>query len=241
MEKSLILVIEDTPDVRALIEDTLDAQGYEVVTAANGQQALAVLRVRKPQTVLLDLVLPDGDGLALIAEIRKFGRTPIIIVSGKGGVIDKVVGLEMGADDYLTKPFDVSELSARVKASVRRYRESQGAASGEVKAARVLRFEQFLLDEMQYQVFDSGGASCGLTTSEFQLLQVLVRAPNRVFSREQLLDAMKCGDLDINDRAIDTQIARIRRKLGDGRENDIIKTVRNVGYMLACDTGEVRQ
>lgn len=236
MEKSLILVIEDRPEIRALIVTTLENNGYSVIEASSGHETLSQLRVRKPDMILLDLALPDTDGLNLISSIRKLTAAPIMVVSGKGNIIDKVVGLEMGADDYISKPFDLNELKARVRASVRRYKAAQDEGASN-PARRRIRFDGWMLDEAQYQAFDRQGISCGLTTTEFKLLAVLVRSPQQVFSREQLLEAISNEDLDINDRAVDSQVNRLRKKLGDdAKDPQLIRTVRSIGYMLACDT-----
>ena len=237
MNKSSILVIDDNPEICSLIEKTLEQNGYAVFKAASGIEAQHILRVKKVVTILLDLQLPDGDGLALIANIRKLSTAPIIVISGKGSTIDKVVGLEMGADDYIAKPFDLHELSARVKASLRRYMNAQSPSEESAATPNKVRFAGFILDASKFEVFAADGKSCGLTTMEFQLLQVLVNAPNRALSRVQILDAVRADNPHISDRAIDIQITRIRKKLGvNAKDSQIIKTIRNIGYMLACDT-----
>ncbi len=237
MNKSVILLVDDDADIRQLVEHALAQNGYEVLTAGDGMQARHHLRARKADTILLDLQLPDGDGLALMADIRKLSDAPIIVISGRGATVDKVVGLEMGADDYLSKPFDMHELAARVKASVRRHVNTQ--AKEETKSAKPvkIRFGGFTLDTGKFDVFDAAGKSCGLTTMEFQLLEVLAKAPHRAMSRAQILDAVRADNPNISDRVIDIQITRIRKKLGPAAQDaDIIKTIRNIGYMLACDT-----
>lgn len=236
-----ILVIDDNPEIRSLVEHSLDQNSYTVYQASNGLEAQHILRAKKVSTILLDLQLPDGDGLALIATFRKLSDAPIIIISGKGATIDKVVGLEMGADDYMAKPFDLHELSARVKATVRRYVNAQPLTEASQAQHKKTRFSGFVLDAGRFEVFDAAGKSCGLTTMEFQLLQVLVEAPNRALSRTQILDAVRADNPNINDRVIDTQITRIRKKLGDGAgAPEIIKTIRNIGYMLVCDTESIQ-
>jgi two-component system OmpR family response regulator len=238
MVQETILVIDDNAAIRTAIRTALEQNGYSVFAAADGQAALAILRAKKVATVLLDLVLPDADGLDLIAQIRKLTEAPIIIISGKGTLIDKVVGLEMGADDYLGKPFEVQELNARVRASVRRYKSQLDAARMKASAplARV-RFAGRVLDEAKCQAFDAAGRSCNLTASEFRLLLAFVKSPNRVLTRALILDVVRHDSPNTNDRAIDIQIGRLRKKLGDDAKNpQIIKTVRYMGYMFSCET-----
>lgn len=232
-----VLVIDDNAEFRNLIRLSLENSGYTVFAASNGQESIHILRAKKVDTVLLDLVLPDGDGLSLMSEIRKHSDAPVIVISGKGSLVDRVVGLEMGADDYLGKPFQMEELNARVKAGIRRYKKQVATQENNRKEQHdKIRFDGFLLDAAQFQVFDPDGESCALTSSEFQMLHVLVRNANHVMTRVQILDAFRTDNLSINDRAIDIQVARIRKKLGDDpKDPKIIKTVRGVGYMLACN------
>lgn len=239
MTKPTILVIEDNAGVRDLIRKSLERDGYTVFTASGGEEALRILRVKATDAILLDLVLPDADGLGLISGIRQSTDAPVIVVSGKGALVDKVVGLEMGADDYLSKPFEVTELLARVKANVRRYQGKVGAPKKKDAAPRRLRLRGLIFDSGKVQVFRKDGKSCKLTAMEFRLLEALVGAPNRVLSREQLLEKARAENFNVNDRAIDIQIARVRRKIGDGKSNPLIKTVRGAGYMLACETEEL--
>ena len=192
--------------------------------------------------ILLDLVLPDAEGFSLIAKIRAKSKAPIIIVSGKSDTTEKVVGLEMGADDYITKPFEMRELSARIKAVLRRGSEKSndsapGAASSAASQADNISFEGWRLDRTQYQLFDPKNRSADLTTGEFKLLEALVLLPNRVLTREHLFEITRGGDFDAFDRAIDIQIGRIRKKIKDDvKSPTIIKTVRGVGYMFCGKT-----
>jgi two-component system phosphate regulon response regulator OmpR len=236
MTKPNVLVIEDNAAVRDLIRESLEDNGYVVFTASRGDEALRILRVKGTDAILLDLNLPDANGLNLIAGIRESTDAPVIVVSGKGSLVDKVVGLEMGADDYLAKPFEVTELLARVKANVRRYQGKTGGAKKESAARPRVKFGDITLDPNKFQAFRANGKSCNLTAMEFRLLEALAEAPNRVLSREQLLEKARAADaLHINDRAIDIQVARIRRKIGDDvKEGQLIQTVRGAGYMLAC-------
>jgi DNA-binding response OmpR family regulator len=238
MIKTNILVIDDNAELRNMVRVSLEQNGHSVFNASNGQEGLHLLRAKKVDTILLDLTLPDVDGLSLIAEIRKLTDAPVIVISGKGAMVDKVVGLEMGADDYLGKPFQVEELNARIKANIRRYKGTGDThKSVQQFPHERVRFSGLMLDEGKFQIFDASGNSCGLTAMEFQLLQALVKNPNCVMSRAQILDTIRADNPHINDRAIDIQVARIRKKIGDApKDPQIIKTVRGIGYMLACDT-----
>jgi DNA-binding response OmpR family regulator len=232
-----VLVIDDNAELRAAMRENLELDGYTVFAASAGAEGLNILRAKRADMILLDLGLPDGDGLALIAAIRALTDAPLLVVSGKGALVDKVVGLEMGADDYLAKPFEMKELSARVKAGIRRYR---GRPAPREAAPLRIRFGRHVLDTGRCQAFDDGGNSCDLTTMEFRLLEALVQAPQRVLTREALLDRARANNFNVSDRAIDIQITRIRRKIGDGaREPRIIQTVRGIGYVLACETEEM--
>ena len=233
------LVVDDNDQLRATIRENLELDGYTVFGASCGTEAMKILRVKKPDTILLDLGLPDSDGLALMNGIRQLSDAPVIIISGKGAWVDKVVGLEMGADDYLGKPFEMKELSARVKAFIRRYK-SRTASTTQEPPPRKFRFGRHVLDSGRCQAFDAEGRPCDLTTMEFRLLEALVAGAGRVLTREQLLDKARVDNLNVGDRAIDIQITRIRRKLGDdAKEPALIKTVRGIGYMLGCEVGEV--
>jgi DNA-binding response OmpR family regulator len=229
-----VLIVDDNDALSATLRENLEDDGYEALRAATAAEALRLLKKGAPDLILLDLLLPDGDGLSLISSIRKCTDAPIIVISGKGAWVDKVVGLEVGADDYLAKPFEMKELLARVKAGLRRYKGNQAAASD---LPLRIRFGAHVLDAAKFQAFDQAGKSCELTAMEFRLLDALVRAAGRVLSREQLLDRAREGNPDVFDRAVDIQITRLRRKMGDDpKAPKIIQTVRGIGYALACET-----
>ena len=239
MSKPTVLVIEDNAAVRDLMRESLEENGYTVFSSSSGKEAMHILRAKGVDAIILDLVLPDGDGLVLLSEIRQATAAPVIVVSGKGSLVDRVVGLEMGADDYLGKPFEVTEFLARVKANVRRFKKDAAkAAPSERKTC--IRFGALTLDPNKFDVFDPKGKPCKLTAMEFRLLEALVMSPNRVLSREQLLEKVRAEALNVNDRAIDIQIGRIRRKIGDNGKTPLIVTVRSVGYMLAGNTEPVQ-
>lgn len=238
MHKATVLTVDDDQDLQIVMRTYLENQGYQLMTAFSGAETLAKLDTAQPDIILLDLMLPDNDGLSLLTAIRAKTRAPVIVVSGKNETADKIVGLEMGADDYLTKPFEMRELSARIKAVLRRAGENDKPASNDKDAplakAKKVGFNGWTLDRQQYQLFDNTNTPSELTTGEFKLLEALVMAPNRVLSREQLFELTRAGGkFDAYDRVIDTQVARIRKKLGDDPATPaLIKTVRGVGYMF---------
>lgn len=238
-QKATVLSVDDDKNLQMVVKTYLEDDGYKVISALSGAE-LEELRGQNFDVVLLDLVLPDSEGFSLIHKIRTNSNAPIIIVSGKSDTTEKIVGLEMGADDYITKPFEMRELSARIKAVLRRTREMavpekpQGFGGGDK-----IYFDGWCLDRSQYQLFDDNGQSADLTTGEFQLLEALVLSAGRVLSREHLFELTRSGNYDSYDRAIDIQIARIRKKMGDNpRTANLLKTVRGVGYMFA---GEIRK
>lgn len=242
LHKGTVLTVDDDADLQVVMRHYLEAEGYQILSAQSGAEMLNKLEAASPDIILLDLILPDNDGLALLSQIRSKSSAAVIVVSGKDETADRIVGLEMGADDYLTKPFEMRELSARIKAVLRRTsgadapaNDKAAAGGGLAKAARIL-FGGWVLDRRQYQLFDAEGKTADLTSGEFRLLEALVSAPNRVLSREQLFELTRGGEFDTYDRAIDIQIARIRKKLQDDPKNpELIKTVRGVGYMFTGD------
>lgn len=238
MKKPVVLIVDDHIELRDTVAATLQNDGYDVAAAGSARELQGKLDAPAFDIVLLDLGLPDGDGLTLIAKIREHTDVPIIIVSGKSDMTDKVVGLEMGADDYVGKPLPLKELSSRIKAQLRRYGSMQERAKGGKKGDGTTAFGSWILDRNRMQVFKKNGSSCNLTAKEFRLIETLVDAANRVLSREQILANISPDNLDITDRAVDIQILRIRKKIGDTSEKDqVIQTVRGVGYMLASKTG----
>ncbi len=225
-----ILIVDDEADIRALLRTYLGAQGMRVSEADCGAEALRVLSRQKPDLALIDLGLPDQDGLALIRMVRDRHQIPIIILTGRGDTVDKVVGLELGADDYVTKPFDLRELLARIKTVLRRSVGSVPAGNAEV-----LRFAGFELRLGEHRLCDGVGAEIALTTGEFKLLTALARKAQRALSRDEILEATHGREAGAYDRTVDMQITRLRRKLGDDpKQPALIRSVRGVGYMLAC-------
>jgi DNA-binding response OmpR family regulator len=236
--KKHILIVDDNRDVRDTIRNALEEEGFVTSTAANGQTLLARMSGQRPDLILLDLVLPDENGLNLLAQIRQEHTVPVIIVSGKGELVDKVLGLEMGAEDYISKPFQIKELIARVKARLRNGPAPQNNSEfvpERLATKTVLRFGNWTLDRERLQVYDSEHKSANLTVKEFRLLEAFISSPNIVLTREQLLDKSRLHDFNVTDRAIDTQIARIRKKLGEEAESGLIQAVRGAGYVFNAE------
>ncbi|MEA3278149.1 MAG: response regulator [Pseudomonadota bacterium] len=235
-ESVRVLVVDDDPDVRDLLQDYLSEQGYEVVSADSGAMARQALEGDPPSAALLDVGLPGEDGLSLARYIRERFDIGIIMVSGAGETVDRIVGLEVGADDYIAKPFDPRELKARLKSVLRRYQRGAqaGAQLTETPAgSRRVAAGRCLLDLDSRQLFDQDGEEVPLTRMEFELLEVLVQRPNRPLTRDQLLNLTQNRDWDAFDRSVDIRIARLRRKIEqDPDKPQSIRTVRGVGYMF---------
>jgi two-component system phosphate regulon response regulator OmpR len=232
-----ILVVDDDPDIRELLEDYLGGQGYRVVAVANAEAMRAALANQLPDLVLLDVGLPGEDGLSLARHVREHYDVGIIMVSGAGETLDRIVGLEVGADDYVAKPFDPRELHARVKSVLRRYQQRAGAADANARspeaASRRVAFGVGFLDLDSCRLLDANGEEIPITAMEFELLKVFAERPNRPLSRDQLLNLTQNRDWDPYDRSIDIRIARLRRKIEpDPQKPTVLKTVRGMGYMF---------
>jgi len=231
-----ILIVDDEAEVRRLLEAGLKAEGYAVSEAADGAGLLAILEKRPVDLITLDVRLGGEDGFNLAREVRAKNNVPIIMISGKGDMIDRVVGLELGADDYIAKPFHMREVLARVRAVLRRY-ETQGADAARASPAeksRRFEFEGWVLDAGRRALVNPEGKDCELTTAEFNLLLLLVERPGRVLSRDELMDLLKGHDWTPLDRSIDGLVARLRKKIERGEVPQLVKTVRGVGYVFAA-------
>jgi two-component system alkaline phosphatase synthesis response regulator PhoP len=223
-----ILVVDDEPKIVELARDYLEHAGFAVVSASDGSEALARARSDTPDLIVLDLGLPKLDGLDVARALRRDSNVPIVMLSGRSDESDKLVGLELGADDYVTKPFSPKELVARVRAVLRRV-ERPAPASDIIRAADVT------LDIPRLRV-TAGTRDVELTATEFQLLAALAREPGRVFTRSQLLDAVHGVAFESYERAIDAHVKNIRRKLEpDPREPHYLQTVHGVGYRFRDD------
>lgn len=241
MKKATILTIEDDKNLQFVIQSFLEDQGYEVLTGNNGKDLLEKIQAVHVDVILLDLVLPDSDGLNLVSKIRAYTTAPVIVVSGKDDPTDKILGLELGADDYIGKPFEMRELYARIKAVLRRSgMEAQAAmeAPGKQDAKR-LAFGSWIMDRGSFSVVSATGEAANLTTAEFKLLEILLNSAGKALSRDQLFELGRGQDYQSYDRAVDIHIARLRKKLGDDPKTpQLIKTVRGVGYMF-CETVKI--
>lgn len=237
MDKTaFILVIDDDPDIRELVEEYLSAQGFEVECAADANAARAAMQRRKPDLVVLDVGLPGEDGLSMARHVRAQHDIGIIMASGAGDTLDRIIGLEVGSDDYLGKPFDLRELLARIRSVLRRYRKS-GPITQEGPPS-LLSLGHVRFDIEGRQLLDAQGSDIPLTTSEYDLLKVLVERPRRVLTRDQIMSLTHNRDWSPYDRSIDILITRLRRKVeADPATPQIIKTVRGAGYMYLPPRG----
>ena len=223
-----ILVVEDDHSIARLIRDYLERAGYGVTTVSDGGSAVAHARAERPDLIVLDLGLPGRDGLDALREIRRFAEIPVIIVTARGDETDRIVGLELGSDDYVVKPFSPRELVARVRAVLRRGERSEAGSTA-------LRISDVTIDREKMRI-EVGGEVVDLTPTEFGLVAALAAAPGRVFTRGQLLDAVHGVSFESYERAIDAHIKNIRRKIEPApAQPRYILTVHGVGYRFADD------
>ena len=235
--KQRVLVVDDEAEIREMLTEYLASHGYEVMTADGGKSMRELLAKQVPHVVLMDVNLPGEDGLTLARYVRERFDLPIIMVTAADEVVDRVVGLEVGADDYLTKPFDPRELRARIKSVLRRYRHAGAAAETAAAASRVA-FGRCTLDLDARQLLDEKNREVPLTSMEFDLLKIFAERPNRVLSRDQILNLTRNRDWDPFDRSIDIRIARLRKKIEpDPDKPQTLKTVRGAGYMFVPRPG----
>jgi len=228
-ETPRILVVDDDPDLRNLLGAYLQRNGVGVSTVANGTGMWAHLDRHPTDLIILDLMLPGDDGLELCRQLRATSQIPIIMLTARGDPTDRIVGLELGADDYVSKPFEPRELLARIKVVLRRAGGGRDARSG------LLRFAGWVLDTRGQSLTDPDGSRVALTSGEYRLLETFVERPNRVLNRDHLLSLLQGRDALPYDRAIDIQVSRLRRRLRDPAEApELIKTVRGAGYLFAA-------
>lgn len=230
-----VLVVDDDDDIRDLLMTYLGSQGLEVFEARSEAELMQRIESNAPDAVLLDVNLGSEDGFAIARRLRAgTWRGGLVMVTGRGDTIDRVVGLEIGADDYVAKPFELRELLARIRSVCRRLSAAAPVAPAQTSAqSTVLRFDEFVLDIGQRTLLRADETPIALTTGEFALLATLAEKPGHVFSRDALLQRTHNRDAGPYDRTIDVQIGRLRKKLGDdGAEPRLIKAVRGVGYVL---------
>lgn len=231
-----LLIVDDDAGLRETLADFFEGEGYRALQAPDVTEARASILREKVDLLLLDLNMPGGDGLTFAAEVRARSQTPIIIMSGKGSTIDRVVGLEVGADDYLAKPFELREMLARVRAVLRRSKAVGASPAGGQESERRAVFSAFVLTPSRRQLATNSGVAIDLTGAEYSLMAAFVERANRVLSRDAIADVTKREDWDAFDRSIDTLVSRLRRKLQPHADAaQLIQTVRGEGYVLACD------
>lgn len=226
-----ILVVDDDLRIRQMLIRYFEDEGYRVTGVADGAAMRESLRKNTIDIILLDLVLPGGeDGLSLAREVRSASDMPIIMLTGRDDVVDRIVGLEVGADDYIAKPFHLREVLARLRTVLRR---RQPAAPQHLETGEAIRFDGWRLDLGRRQLVTAEGNEIALTTGEFDMLAVLARHPGRVLSRDVLMDLTHGRNLEAFDRTIDAQIARLRKKIErDPKQPALIKSVRGIGYVF---------
>lgn len=235
-EKPRLLVVDDDAGLRETLADFFELEGYEIVQAANVAEAQTCLNAAAPDLLLLDINMPGGDGLTFAAQMRAHSATPIVILSGKGAMIDRVVGLEVGADDYVAKPFELRELLARVRAVLRRARAAGPAVHEAAPEERQARFDVFVFTPGRRHIATTSGQAVVLTGAEFNLLAAFIERANRVLSRDAIADLTRKDEWEGFDRSIDTLVSRLRRKLAAHTDaSHLIQTVRGEGYVLAAD------
>ncbi len=228
-----ILVVDDDTEIRSLLHEYLQKQGYRVTAVADGRGLRTAVETSHPDLIILDLMLPGEDGLTLCRDLRARSEVPVIMLTARGDETDRIVGLEMGADDYVAKPFSPRELLARIKSVLRRARALPDNLKHEESG--VFRFAGWALDAGTRNLTSPQGVVVALSGTDFRLLKIFVDHPNRVLTRDQLIDLMLSRDAGPYDRAIDVQVSRLRQRLGeDAKEPAIIKTVRGQGYVFAA-------
>jgi two-component system, OmpR family, response regulator len=227
-----LAILDDEPDITRLVARYFQGHGFRVSELHRPAALMELMTADPPALVLLDLGLPGDDGLAIARRLREHWRCGLVIVTGRGDAVDRVVGLEVGADDYVTKPFDLRELVARVKAVLRRIEPAEAPAAAAAPAT-VKRFAGWSLDTLARRLVADDGREVVLTTGEYELLAVFVAQPGRVLSRDELLELTRGREAGPFDRTIDVQIARLRRKIeADPQTPQLIKSVRGAGYLF---------
>ncbi len=229
-----ILICDDDPDLRYLLGQFLADHGYAVVGVGNGRELARHMRSGVPvDLVILDIMLPGQSGIEICRDLRTSSNIPVLMLTARGDETDRIVGLEIGADDYVSKPFSPNELLARIKALLRRARISGGGQVGERK--RGYEFEGWRLDVLRRELRNPQGVIVDLSAGEYDLLVAFLETPQRVLSRDQLLEAARSADATNLDRSIDVQVSRLRRKIDtDADGESFIKTVRGAGYMFVA-------
>lgn len=235
-DRPILLVVDDDEEICSLLERYLGNHGFEVLSAGDGAQMRAVLAERRADLVVLDLMLPREDGLQICRRLRAESNVPVIMLTARGEDLERVAGLETGADDYVVKPFEPPELVARIRAVLRRVRQAGGAQSlPQPMESGCYRFAGCKLDPRDRTLFDSAGGSVELSPGEFDLLMAFVQSPRRVLDRDQLLDRARGRRAVPFDRSIDVQVSRLRKKIdAPDAQSSLIRTVRGAGYIFTA-------
>lgn len=229
MHASTVVVVDDDLEIRELLKDYLERQGYRALLAEDGDALYALLRRETPDLLVMDIMMPGEDGLSLCRDLRRTSDVPIIMLTASADETDRILGLELGADDYLTKPFNPRELLARIKAVLRRVRVAPA------ETGRLVRFGSWQLDRITRELIDHDGQRSVLSGADYLLLRVFLDHPEQVLSREQLYDLSRGRRAPPLDRSIDVHICRLRQRLGeDAQHSQLIRTVRGAGYVLAA-------
>jgi two-component system OmpR family response regulator len=229
-----LLIVDDESSLREPLAEYLSRQGFAVAQAASAADARSQLRGDLPDLVLLDIMMPGEDGLSLCRHLIESRQIPTIFLTAKGEATDRIVGLEIGADDYVVKPFEPRELVARIRSVLRR--ASRGGAAGAAVDNEVFEFEGWTLDPLKRRLTDAEGSVVAISSAEFRLLMAFLEHPRQVLDRDRLLDMVQGREAHLFDRAVDNQVSRLRRKLEvDSRNPQLIQTVWGGGYMLAAE------
>ncbi len=232
-----LLLVDDEAALREPLADYLVRQGFSVTEAASAAQARSLLKAELPDLVLLDIMMPGEDGLSLCRHLVEAHAIPTILLTAKGEATDRIVGLEIGADDYVVKPFEPRELVARIRSVLRRSTKGADLAADD----ELFEFEGWQLDPLRRRLSDPEGAMVSISSAEFRLLLAFLEHPRQVLDRDRLLDMVQGREAHLFDRAVDNQVSRLRRKIeADNRNPVLIQTVWGGGYMLAADVRRVR-
>ena len=234
-----ILVVDDDPQITSLLERYLAKIGLEVTAVGTGAAMMRALAEHDFNLIVLDIGLPDRDGFELTRDVRSSSNIPIIVLSARDETVDRVIGLEFGADDYMTKPFDPREVEARVKTVLRRASPEPAPAAGTAPGGHEIRFGSWALNPATRQLINRGsGDEAGLTATEFDILHALAARPGMVFNRNQLLDIARGSSAYVGDRSIDVHVMRLRRKIEPDPANPAyVKTIHGIGYVFSAETG----
>lgn len=238
----LILIVDDDDDMRDTVHALLELDGFKVIEARNARELYQQLQQHDVSLILLDIGLPESDGLSIMRELRPQYDIPVVMLTGKDDIIDKVVGLELGADDYITKPFHGRELTARLKTVLRRYNQPEATPAAIKQDRHVISFNGWKMDIYAHTLFNPDGVEVRMTSHEFSILNALIKSAGRVLTRDQLMEQINKGGRrwEPFDRSLDVMIAKIRKKLGEtAKHPKFIRTIRQSGYMFIADIHEL--